>query len=110
MHPQNPNPAGDGRPTFLERVRRAVEPKGDLRRPWWQRLVYPVLGLVVLLFGIFASIMPLVPGGMLIPVGFIMMMCVHPRWERWGRSRVASAIAVLQRLMARFFGRPPSGG
>jgi len=54
----------------------------DIRhRPLWQRIVYPVLGLILVILGIIGWVVPIVMGFPLIIIGIPLLFCFHPRLE-----------------------------
>jgi uncharacterized membrane protein YbaN (DUF454 family) len=68
-------------------------------RPLWQRLVYPFVGIVLIILGIILWITPVVPGFPLIIIGVPLLFCFNPRFELWGRRKMH---AVRQSLMNKF--------
>jgi uncharacterized membrane protein YbaN (DUF454 family) len=57
-------------------------------RPLWQRLVYPLVGVVLVVVGVILWIMPVVPGFPLIIIGVLLCACLHPRLELWVRRQM----------------------
>ena len=51
------------------------------RRPLWQRIIYPVVGLILVILGILLWLLPVIPGFPLIIVGLPLLFCFHPRIE-----------------------------
>ncbi len=58
------------------------------RRPIYQRLLLPVLGLVLIVLGIIGIILPFVPGLPAFLLGLICCSCVHHPAEVWMRRKV----------------------
>jgi uncharacterized membrane protein YbaN (DUF454 family) len=59
-----------------------VAKKQRLRcRPLWQRVIYPAVGVVLVIFGIIFWLVPVVPGFPLIIIGLPLLFCFHPRVE-----------------------------
>jgi len=50
-------------------------------RPLWQRIVYPVLGFILVILGIIGWVVPIVMGFPLIIIGIPLLFCFHPRLE-----------------------------
>lgn len=57
------------------------------RRPIYQRLLLPVLGLVLIAVGIIGVILPLVPGFPVVFLGLICCSCAHQPAEVWMRAK-----------------------
>jgi hypothetical protein len=68
-------------------------------RPMWQRLVYPLFGMVLSILGVILWLTPVVPGWPLFFIGVPLMFCFHPRLELWGHKKIH---AIGQSLKARF--------
>ena len=77
---------------MLGRLRRLMDPERVCQRPLWQRVLYPILGLAAAAFGLFALVMPVVPGAFLIPIGIVMLMCFDERCEAWSKRAVTRAM------------------
>ena len=65
-----------------------VLPPVTPRRPIYQRLLLPVLGLVLIALGIIGIILPFVPGFPALLLGLIFCSCVHQPSEVWMRGKV----------------------
>ena len=66
-----------------------AEGKEQLRyRPLWQRLVYPIVGLILMAIGTIGWLVPIIPGFPLIIIGFPLLFCFHPRVELYVRSNM----------------------
>jgi len=63
-----------------KKVNGAAE-QGIRHRPLWQRIIYPVLGLILVILGIAGWLIPIVPGVPLIIIGIPLFFCFHPRFE-----------------------------
>jgi amino acid permease len=59
-------------------------------RPLWQRLVYPIVGFILIFLGVILWLLPIVPGFFLIIIGLPMLFCFHPRVELYVRSNMKS--------------------
>lgn len=70
----------------LADVVRSVIPQ----RPLYQRLLLPVLGLVLIALGIIGIILPFVPGLPAFLLGLICCSCVHQPSEVWMRGKVSA--------------------
>jgi uncharacterized membrane protein YbaN (DUF454 family) len=57
-------------------------------RPLWQRLLYPIIGFILIILGIILWIMPVVPGFPLIIIGLPLLFCFHSRLEHWIRKKM----------------------
>jgi hypothetical protein len=57
-------------------------------RPLWQRVVYPFIGMVLVILGIILWIMPVVMGFPLIIMGVPFLFCFNPRLELWIRRKM----------------------
>jgi uncharacterized membrane protein YbaN (DUF454 family) len=57
-------------------------------RPLWQRLIYPLIGIVLIILGIIGWLMPVIPGFPLIIIGIPWLACFHPRLELWVRRQM----------------------
>lgn len=86
---------------FWSRTRHVLDERHVRERPVWQRILYPFLGAVTFTFGIFAAIMPILPGGMLIPIGLVFIMCFHQRTERWSKRTVTAVMNGCERQWKR---------
>jgi uncharacterized membrane protein YbaN (DUF454 family) len=74
------------------------------RRPLYQRLLLPVLGLVLIVLGVIGIILPLVPGLPAFMLGLIFCSCAHHPSEVWMRAKTK---AMKDRL---FPPKNPDGG
>jgi uncharacterized membrane protein YbaN (DUF454 family) len=74
------------------------------RRPLYQRLLLPVLGLVLIALGVIGIILPFVPGFPALLLGLVFCSCVHPPAEVWMRGKTK---AMKDRL---FPPKKPSAG
>ena len=57
------------------------------RRPLYQRILLPILGLVLIVLGIIGIILPLVPGLPAFLLGLICCSCAHHPAEVWMRAK-----------------------
>lgn len=57
------------------------------RRPFYQRLLLPVLGLVLIVLGIIGLLLPFVPGFPAFVLGLIFCSCIHHPAEVWMRAK-----------------------
>lgn len=57
-------------------------------RPWWQRLLYPLVGIILIILGIIGWLTPVIPGVPLIIIGIPWLACFHPRLELWVRRQM----------------------
>jgi hypothetical protein len=73
------------------------------QRPLYQRLLLPVLGLVLIALGIIGIILPFVPGLPAFLLGLIFCSCVHQPSEVWMRGKVHA-------IKARIFPAKKSAG
>jgi membrane-bound ClpP family serine protease len=51
------------------------------RRLLWQRFIYPVVGLILIILGVILWLLPVVPGFPLIIIGLPLLFCFHPPFE-----------------------------
>lgn len=66
------------------------------RRPWWQRIVLPLVGFVLVVTGAFFFFTP-IPLAVLAVVGFPFLFCFHPQVEKRARKRMVVRIKSLRR-------------
>jgi uncharacterized membrane protein YbaN (DUF454 family) len=71
------------------------------RRPLWQRLTLPVLGAIMVGVGAFGLIVPIIPGILLIALGFPLLFCFHQSSEDWAIGVVHRWYACFSRLFVR---------
>jgi hypothetical protein len=57
-------------------------------RPLWQRVIYPFIGVILIILGIIGWITPVIPGFPLIIIGVPWLACFHPRLELWVRRQM----------------------
>jgi hypothetical protein len=57
-------------------------------RPLWQRAVYPIIGIILIITGIIGWLTPVIPGFPLIIIGIPWLACFHPRFELWVRRQM----------------------
>jgi len=50
-------------------------------RPLWQRVIYPIVGGILVIIGTILWLFPVVPGFFLVIVGLPLLFCFHPRFE-----------------------------
>ena len=55
--------------------------KAEVKRPMWQRLVLPILGLLLIAIGIVGWIIPIIPGFPLIIIGIPLLFAFSGRME-----------------------------
>ena len=58
-----------------------IAEQGIRHRTLWQRIIYPVLGLILVILGIIGWVVPIVMGFPLIIIGIPLLFCFHPRLE-----------------------------
>lgn len=61
-------------------------------RPLWQRVVFPMLGLALVILGIVGCVFPIVPGIPFLLVGLPLVFCFSHRWETRSRELMQTAI------------------
>jgi hypothetical protein len=86
--------------------RRMVRPVPS--RSWWQRIILPMCGLVLVVAGIIGFFTP-VPLFFLAVIGFPMLFCFHPRIEKRARLWMIGRLEALRarlRPWRRHFRRP----
>ncbi len=66
------------------------------RRPLWQRIILPLVGVVLVVAGIFFLFTP-IPLAILAVIGFPFLFCFHPRIEKRAREWMVSKIEALRR-------------
>jgi hypothetical protein len=71
-------------------------------RPWWQRIVFPLLGLALIVVGIVGAILPVIPGAPLAPLGFPFLCCFNRRAENWARRLCLRGLLFCKHLVHRF--------
>lgn len=82
--------------------KREAEDKEQLQyRPLWQRLVYPIVGLILIALGIIGWLVPIIPGFPLIIIGFPLLFCFHPRIELFVRRNMRRFGHYLMKLIRR---------
>ena len=62
-------------------------------RPWWQRLLLPVVGLVSIVVGLIFLWVPLAPTSPFLVIGIPFLFCFHPRCENAIRRRMVGGLA-----------------
>jgi len=55
--------------------------RGAPVRPLWQRIVYPLSGLVLVAVGMIGWLLPVIPGFPLVPLGIPLLFAFSQRWE-----------------------------
>jgi hypothetical protein len=73
----------------------AVLPTVPQRRPIYQRLLLPLLGLVLIAVGMIGVILPLVPGFPVVFLGLVFCSCAHQPAEVWMRAKTKALKARL---------------
>lgn len=71
-----------------------------VKRPWWQRIILPFTGLIMVLAGVVFLFSP-VPLAILAVIGFPLLFCFHPRIERWSRERMVGGLHWVKRGLSR---------
>jgi uncharacterized membrane protein YbaN (DUF454 family) len=66
-------------------------------RPLWQRVVYPSIGLILILIGLIGSILPVLPGFPFVLVGIPLFACFHPKFELWVRRKMHAVYESIKR-------------
>ena len=69
------------------------------RRPWWQRILLPLVGLVAIVVGFVFLWIPLAPTSPFLVIGIPFLFCFHPRCENFVRQRMAAGLDRLQRWL-----------
>jgi uncharacterized membrane protein YbaN (DUF454 family) len=69
------------------------------RRPWWQRIVYPIIGAILIVGGVLGCIFPIVPGIPFLIFGIPLLFCFNARWEERSRGWIRN---VLERIRTAF--------
>jgi uncharacterized membrane protein YbaN (DUF454 family) len=64
----------------------------------WQRLTLPVLGATLIIVGAFGLIVPIIPGILLVALGFPLLFCFHQTSEDWAIGAVHRWYAWFKRL------------
>jgi hypothetical protein len=67
-------------------------------RPWWQRIVLPLIGLALVVAGIVFTFTP-VPLMSLALVGFPMLFCFNPRLEGRARAWMSCKLGAIRRRL-----------
>jgi Flp pilus assembly protein TadB len=78
----------------LERLEKQVD-KRVTRRPLWERIILPLVGLVLVVIGLVFLVTP-IPLAILMIVGFPLLFCFHPRVERRARHWMAQRLERLR--------------
>ncbi len=101
MSATSPVPATPNRRTLAAKIRdlRDRFAQNAPRRPWWQRLLLPLVGLAAVVAGLVFLWIPLAPTSPLLVIGIPMLFCFHPRWENAVRRRMAAGLDRLQRWL-----------
>jgi len=60
------------------------------RRPFYQRLLLPILGLVLVALGIIGLLLPFVPGFPALLLGMVFCSCIHHPAEVWMRGKTTA--------------------
>ena len=84
-----------GRRSIVRPILRVVLTAVPQRRPIYQRLLLPVLGLVLIALGIIGIILPFVPGFPALLLGLIFCSCAHHPAEVWMRGKTKALKAQL---------------
>jgi len=67
-------------------------------RPLWQRLVFPLLGVLCMMGAVVGALLPILPGWIFAVPGFLLLACIHPRSEEAVRRRLDAGIGrIVQR-------------
>jgi len=83
----------------IERMEVQVE-RPVVLRPWWERIILPLSGLVLVVFGLVFLFTP-IPLAILMVFGFPLLFCFHPRIELWARKRMLGALERIRRVLPR---------
>ena len=87
---------------MIKEKKENLTPEPYLRpRPLWQRLIYPFVGIILILLGIILWLTPVVMGFPLIIIGVPLVFCFHPRLELWGRRRIRMMWVKLRKKIKR---------
>jgi uncharacterized membrane protein YbaN (DUF454 family) len=70
-------------------------------RPFWQRVIYPLVGMILIILGIILWIMPVVMGFPLIIIGVPLVCCFHPRLEQWVRRKMHTLHQAIKNKLKR---------
>jgi uncharacterized membrane protein YbaN (DUF454 family) len=69
--------------------------KSAPNRPVWQRIVYSLIGLILIIVGIILWIMPVVAGFPFIIIGIPFLFSFNSRFENWVRRYMHSVFAAV---------------
>ena len=72
------------------------------RRPLWQRMVLPFVGLVFFAVGIIGWLLPVIPGLPLAILGAPFLFCFNRRCEQWSRDRMRHTREAWRQRLARW--------
>ena len=68
-------------------------------RPLWKRIIYPLVGMILIILGIIGWLVPIIPGVPLIIIGLPLFVCISPRLELWVRRQMRDiGQAVIKRF------------
>ncbi len=68
-------------------------------RPLWKRIIYPLVGIILIILGIIGWLIPIIPGVPLIIIGLPLFVCINPRLELWVRRQMHNiGQAVIKRF------------
>jgi uncharacterized membrane protein YbaN (DUF454 family) len=64
-------------------------------RPLWQRIVYPIIGSVLVIIGIVGTLLPILPGFVFIFLGIPLLFRFNYKWECWERRNMHKIIHAI---------------
>jgi hypothetical protein len=71
------------------------------QRPVWQRVLYPLAGVVLLVLAVIGSLLPVVPGFLFAIPAVWLLCCSRQRWERAGRRALRGLLLRWRRRARR---------
>ncbi len=80
---------------MVSRLLHKFDPPAPVR-PWWQRILLPMIGFVAVVVGIIGAILPVIPGAPLSIIGLPWLFCVNQRSEEWMRKKLRGLGAWLR--------------
>lgn len=74
-------------------------------RPFWKRVLFGLVGGIMVLIGLTALLIPLMPTSPFLILGVPMLLCAHPKLEAWGRKKLELWRARYRALRQRWHDR-----
>lgn len=71
------------------------------KRPVWQRMVLPFVGVLLLALSVVGGLLPILQGWLFVIPGAVLLACVHPRCERLVRGWCATFLRPVVRRLDR---------